>query len=349
MIPVERGFRMPAEWERHARTFIAWPVKKSMLNPDQFESFVSGYIEVIEAVAAFEAVTILVNHRDLPVVQAHFSQKQRIDWLVIKHEDAWLRDNGPTFVVNDQGAIAGINWKFNGWGGKYAPWILDDQVARKLLATYHLPCFDAPIVLEGGSIHVDGEGTLLTTEQCLLHPNRNPTFDRAEIEAVLKQYLNVKKIIWLKRGLDGDDTDGHIDNVASFAAPGKVLLQVCEDPRDPNYQVTQENLQILAEEEDAKGRKLQVIPVLQPPKMMVNGRRLPLSYLNFYFVNGGIILPLFGEKARETDRNALNIFRCTFPDRIIRTIDGLKLIREGGNVHCITQQMPSGLNGSKGE
>lgn len=348
MFPKKQRFRMPAEWESHARTFVAWPVRESMLNPDQYDLVLSGYIEVIRAIAEFEPVTVLVNERDLPAVQVLFSQEKRIEWLMIEHEDAWVRDNGPTFVVNEQGEVAGVNWKFNGWGGKFAPWKLDDQLARKLLETYHLKCFDAPIVLEGGSFHVDGEGTLLTTEQCLLNSNRNPAYSRVEIEGILKKYLDVKKIIWLKRGLDGDDTDGHVDNVACFAAPGKVLMQVCQDESDPNNQVTQENLQILADEVDAKGRKLEIIPVDQPPKRMAAGRRLPLSYCNFYFVNGGMILPLFGGNAMETDRKALEQFRRTFPQRTIRVVDGMKLVSEGGNVHCITQQMPLGRKPFKG-
>lgn len=340
MFPVDYQYRMPAEWEPHARTLISWPVRESLINPDRYDEVVSGYIAVIHAIAEFEPVTLLVNKRDQPSVQSLFFHEDSIDWLVIEHDDAWLRDNGPTFVVNDKGEVAGVNWRFNGWGKKYAPWELDDQLSRKLLERYQWKCFDAPILLEGGSIHVDGEGTLLTTEQCLLHPHRNPSYSRTKIEELLKNYLHVQKIIWLRKGIDGDETDGHIDNLASFVAPGKVMMQVCDDPDDPNYQVTQENWAILEKEVDAKGRKLEIIPVLQPPKMMEHGKRLPLSYLNFSFVNGGIILPLFGGRAQETDQEAYQVFRRTFPNRKIRVVDGMSLIREGGNVHCVTLPLP---------
>lgn len=342
MVPRTDQFWMPAEWEEHARTFISWPVRETMLNPDQYESVCEGYREITEAIAEFEPVTLLINKIDLPRVQALFSHHRSINWLLIEHDDAWLRDNGPTFVVNDAGELAGINWRFNGWGEKFRPWYLDDQVPQKLLAHYQLRCFDAPIVMEGGAFHVDGQGTLLTTEQCLLHPNRNPQYHRTEIENYLQDYLNVKKIIWLKEGLAGDETDGHVDNIACFAGPGKVMIQQCDDPSDPNYHVLRENRKILQEETDALGRNLEILSIPQPPKRNENGVRLPLSYLNFYFVNGGIILPLFGGQARETDQLTVDRFQSIFPTRRIRTVDGMAVIHEGGNVHCVTQQMPVG-------
>jgi agmatine deiminase len=243
-------------------------------------------------------------------------------------------------VVNGQGDVAGINWQFNAWGGKYAPWDLDDQVAPRILEHFGKKRFDAPLVMEGGSFHVDGEGTLITTEECLLNPNRNPHLSREQIEEALRRYLNVDTIIWLRRGLSGDETDGHVDNIACFAAPGKVILQVCNDPADENYEITQENMRILREATDARGRSLEIVPIVQPPYREHEGKRLTLSYLNFYFVNGGIILPVFGGDAEETDRLAAETLGRLFPDRVIRTVDGMGIIREGGNVHCTTQQMP---------
>jgi agmatine deiminase len=238
--------------------------------------------------------------------------------------------------------LSGINWIFNAWGEKYKPYDLDNAVAEKLLEHFHVPRIDVPIVLEGGSIHVDGEGTLLTTQQCLLNPNRNPGLTRGQIEEILKKYLNVSKIIWLKRGLFGDETDGHIDNVACFAKPGVILLQTCYDKEDPNYEITQENLEILRQATDAKGRKLEIIEIKQPPARFYNGERLTLSYLNFYFVNNGIILPTFGGDASVTDKMAEETLQRLYPDRKIVSVDGMPLIKEGGNVHCITQQMPEG-------
>lgn len=340
MDPKDLGYFMPPEWAEHERTLIAWPVQASMCFPEMYDRVCAAYAEMARAIAEFEPVTVLVNPEEFEVINKWFSDDESIECLAIEHNDSWIRDNGPTFVVDGKGGIAGINWKFNAWGGKYAPWDLDDQVAPKVLAHYGIRRFDAPLVMEGGSFHVDGEGTLLTTEECLLNANRNPELSRGQIEEELKKHLNVEKIIWLKRGLAGDETDGHVDNIACFAAPGKVLLQVCHDPDDENYAITQENVKILQEATDAQGRAIELIPMLQPPHRAYLGQRLTLSYINFYFVNGGIILPIFGEEAEETDRLAVEQLQKLFPDRIIRTVDGMGIIREGGNVHCATQQMP---------
>ena len=343
MYPINSNYKMPPEWVKHTRTFISWPVQASMCFPEDYETVCRGYAEIIQAIAEFEPVTVVVNPIDLDKISRLFENKG-IEFLSIEHNDAWLRDNGPTFLVHDSGAKAGVNWRFNAWGGKYAPWDLDDQVAPHILKSVGLKQVDAPLVMEGGSLHVDGEGTLLTTEECLLNPNRNPELSKDQIEAELKKFLNVGKVIWLKRGLDGDETDGHVDNIACFAAPGKILLQVCDDPKDTNYAITQENLKILEGETDALGRNFEIIPIQQPPKRCYGetDTRLTLSYLNFYFVNGGIIMPVFGGSAKESDRLATQVLSETFPERRIRTINGMAIIREGGNVHCTTQQMPAG-------
>ncbi|WP_046213816.1 agmatine deiminase family protein [Paenibacillus wulumuqiensis] len=341
MKPIDLQYKMPAEWTAHERTLLSWPVQDSMVYPEDYENVCKGYQELVSAIAEFEPVTLVVNPEDLEAVQPLF-EGLAVDFLPLEHNDAWLRDNGPTIVVNEAGERAGINWGFNAWGGKYEPWDLDDAVAPAVLKHLGMRQFDAPLVLEGGSIHVDGEGTMLTTEECLLNTNRNPQLSREQIEQHVKDFTNVEQIIWLNRGLAGDETDGHVDNVACFAAPGKVILQVCNDPADDNYEITQENLRILGEATDARGRKLEVIQIEQPPLVMYGEQRLTLSYLNFYFVNGGIILPVFGGTAEEADRKAIEVLQQTFPDRKIRTIDGMAVIREGGNVHCTTQQIPAG-------
>lgn len=343
MYPKDLNYKMPAEWEAHERTFISWPVKDSMCHPDNHESVCAGYAGFIKAIAEFEPVSVLVNTNELENVKKLF-EEPNIELLPIEHNDAWLRDNGPTFVINEEGNRAGVNWNFNAWGGKYAPWDLDDEVAPKILEHYNIKKFDAPLIMEGGSLHTDGEGTLLTTEECLLNPNRNPDLTREQIEAYLKQYLNIEKVIWLKRGLSGDETDGHVDNIACFAAPSKIIMQTCDDPSDENYKITLENLQILNNSTDAKGRKLEIIQIKQPPRADYEGERLTLSYLNFYFVNNGIILPTFGGNAAEADKKAEEILSLAFPDRKIRAVDGIEVIKEGGNVHCTTQQMPSPKN-----
>ena len=334
-------YTMPAEWQPHACTFISWPIQASMCYPDSYEAVCTGYAGLIEAIAEFEPITVLVNPNELEQVTARFAANPQITCLSIAHNDAWLRDNGPTFVHAADGSLVGVNWRFNAWGGKYSPWDLDDQVAPQLLEQLGVPRLDAPLVMEGGSIHVDGCGTLLTTEECLLNDNRNPDMDRNAIEAELRRYLGVETFIWLKQGLSGDETDGHVDNVACFAAPGKVILQVCNDPADANYAITEQNRKTLREAHDARGQALEVIEIEQPPYAEFEGQRLTLSYLNFYFVNGGIILPVFGGTAAETDKRAAAQLAALFPERRIRTVDGMAVIREGGNVHCTTQQMPT--------
>lgn len=343
MIPKEFNYKMPPEWAKHARTFIEWPVKDSLCWPENFEEVCRGFAEIAKAVAEFEPVTMLVNPD--AVEKAAGLCGPKVEIITLEHNDSWMRDNGPTFVTNGNGEVAGINWKFNAWGEKYSPWELDDLVASKLLKHLGVPCFDAPIILEGGSIHVDGEGTLLTTEECLLNKKRNPHLTKEKIEELLKQYLDIQKVIWLKRGLDGDETDGHIDNIACFARPGHVIMQTCADPDDPNYEISKENLEILQNARDAKGRNLEIIQIQQPRATFYNGTRLTLSYLNFYFVNQGIILPVFGGEFHETDRLAEETLQLTFPERKIVKVDGLSIVKEGGNVHCITQQMPAGIPG----
>lgn len=341
MKPTAENYFMPAEWTEHERTFISWPVQDSMVYPEHYEDVSKGYMELIRAIAEFEPVSVLVNPEEASRVRTLFTE-ENIDILPIEHNDAWLRDNGPTFLLNEDGRRAGINWGFNAWGEKYKPFDLDNRVAGQLLEHFGIDRFDAPLIMEGGSFHVDGEGTLITTEECLLNPNRNPHLSREEIEQALKDYLHVSRIIWLKRGLSGDETDGHVDNVACFADPGKVVLQVCGDPEDENYAITLDNLAVLSASADAKGRKLEVVKIQQPPAVSYEDSRLTLSYLNFYFVNGGIILPVFGGTAEHTDRLAQEVLQRVFPERRIRTINGMAVIREGGNVHCTTQQMPAG-------
>lgn len=344
MYPGDLKYRMPAEWELHARTFVSWPVQASMSYPEEFERVRSGYAEIIKAIGEFEPVTVLVNPGEAEEVSRFFTNEQ-ISCISIAHNDGWIRDNGPTFLINDRGELAAVNWHFNAWGGKYPDWELDEQVAPRLLSDLGVKQWDAPLIMEGGSIHADGEGTLIATEECLLNTNRNPHLAKGEIEDHLKRYLGVSKVIWLKRGLSGDATDGHVDNVACFAAPGKIVLQVCHDPEDDNYQITRENLEILKHHQDAKGRSLEIIPIEQPARQDYDGTRLTLSYLNFYIVNGGVILPVFGGDAEKTDREAEQMLRKLFPERRIRTVNGKGIIGEGGNVHCITQQMPAGKIG----
>lgn len=330
---------MPAEWEPHERTLLQWPVRDSLVHPENYGEVCGGYAAVARAVARFEPVTVVAGP-DTAEEAARLCGGAEI--FISPHSDAWVRDSGPTVVTDGHGKRFGVRWRFNAWGGKYSPCEPDHEVARAVLEHLGLPRLDAPLVLEGGSIHSDGEGTLLTTEQCLLNPNRNPDLSRAEIEKLLKTYLGAEKIIWLRRGLDGDETDGHVDNAACFSRPGAVLLQTCGDPDDPNDEISRENREILRSARDAKGRELKLTEIGQPPARFYAGRRLTLSYINFYLTNGGLVLPVFGGDAASADEAAARALERTFPGRRIRTVDGIPLVREGGNVHCVTQQIPAG-------
>ncbi len=260
--------------------------------------------------------------------------------LPMEHDDSWIRDNGPTFVIDGQGAVAGVNWQFNGWGERYTPYDKDAAVPGAVLQHLELPCYDAPLVLEGGSIHVDGEGTLLTTEQCLLNPNRNPELARDEIEELLRAYLGLRRVIWLGQGLEDDETDGHVDNLACFVRPGVVLAMTTEDTDDGNYEALADNLERLRAARDAKGRELEVIEIPQPEaEAGEDGRRLSKSYVNFYIANGGVVMPSFEDGK---DKTAYEIVGKCFPQRGVRQVPASDIVRGGGGIHCITQQQPSG-------
>jgi agmatine deiminase len=339
MIPAELGFKMPPEWTPHSRTLMAWPVQEALW-PEPFTAILPAYAHIVNSIARFEPVTLIVKP-ELMAEAAAFCGSN-VEFLAADNDDSWMRDNGPTIVTNPSGEIAGINWIFNAWGGKF-PHEQDNRIAPQLLQHFGIPHWDVPIVMEGGSFHVDGEGTLLSTEECLLNPNRNPRLSREKIEGYLHDYLNVSKFIWLKRGWHGDDTDGHIDNMACFARPGVALIQVCSDASDPNYEISRENMAILTSATDVRGESLETIPIEQPPAHFYQGNRLTLSYLNFYFVNGGIILPVFGGAASESDAAAMAVLTKVFPDREIVPVNGLIVARGGGNVHCLTQQLPAGI------
>lgn len=335
---MEQNRRMPGEWEPHEGTLLQWPVQDSLVHPDNYEEVCKGYEETIRAIASFEPVGLIVLPEEVDVLNERFGSL--VTLYPIPHNDAWARDSVPTIVYDENGHRLGVNWKFNAWGEKYKPYDLDDALGAQILKERNLKEERADMVLEGGSIHSDGEGTILTTMECLLNPNRNPHMDRQEVEEALNRYIGAKKVIWLEQGLDGDETDGHIDNIACFARPGQILLQVCHDPDDPNYEISQKALAVLKETTDAKGRSLDVVEIPQPPIAFYRGKRATLSYLNFYFVNGGLILPVFGGEAEETDRQAKRILEELFPDRRVACVDGWSLVKEGGNVHCITQQIP---------
>lgn len=330
---------MPAEWSGHARTWMAWPCR---LEPwGSAEGLLRAqvaYAKVARAISGFEKVTMAVRPQD--VDEARMAIGRGIEIAAVDIDDSWVRDSGPIFVTDGQDGVAGVHWRFNAWGNKYRPHDNDAAFGERVLDALDMRLYEGPMVLEGGSIAVDGEGTLITTEQCLLNPNRNPNLSRQQIEERLALYLGVTKIIWLGEGLEDDETDGHVDNIACFAGPGKVMVYQSRSKGDFNDRVMQDNLARLASARDARGRKLEIIEVPEPaPRERHDGRRLDMSYINFYYANHGIVLPSFDDPA---DQDVLRLMERTFPDRRIVQVPILDIVQGGGGIHCITQQQPTG-------
>lgn len=336
MIPIDKGYKMPAEWEKHERTLMEWPLIEAAW-PGDINEIHRSYTDILKAISKFEPVS-LVARPDV-AKQARVFCGDFAEIIEMEHDDSWMRDNGPTIVIDIDGNLVGINWIFTGWGGKF-PADKDNEVALKILDTFKIKALNIPVVMEGGSFHTDGEGTLLTTKECLLNENRNPNMSQNEIEELLCNCLGVEKVIWLNKGLFGDDTDGHVDNSACFARPGEVIMLSCNDVSDPNYEIFMENLDILNNSTDTKGRAFKVHLIEQPKPIEYQGVRQTHSYLNFYFVNDGIILPVFGGESSDLDEKARKSLEMIFPDRKIVTVDGSIVALGGGNVHCLTQQMP---------
>ncbi len=333
--PAAAGFRMPAEWSRHSRCWMAWPVRAETF-PNGLPAARAAYAEVAKAIARFEPVTMICPESE--VAEVSLACGKGVDVLPMVTSDSWIRDNGPSFVVNEAGDLAGVHWRFNAWGGNYPDHGPDTVVAATLLERLGLPRFEAPLIMEGGAFHVDGEGTLLTTEQCLLHPNRNPHLTKGEIEAHLRDHLGVSRFIWLGQGYEDDETDGHVDEIACFVRPGVVLTLTTDDTTDPNYRIFQDNLERLRLARDAAGRELEIVTLRTPARREQNGVRLTLSYTNFYLANGGVVMPSFEDPA---DDEALRTFRRLFPDRQVVPVPALDIVRGGGGIHCITQQQPA--------
>lgn len=337
-VPVRDQFYMPPEWGPHARTWMQWPCRVAPWGtPEGMALARQAYGHVARAIAKFEPVTMVVRPQDK--AEAQLVLGGRIDLFEAPIDDSWARDSGPTFLVDGKGGHAGIQWNFNAWGTKYTPFANDASVATKILKSLDMKTYQGPLTVEGGALHVDGAGTLLVTEQCLLNENRNPELTRQQIEARLALYLGVLRIIWLGEGLKEDETDGHIDNVACFAPRGRVLLAMPRDKADPNYPAMSDNLVRLHDATDAGGRKLEVVelPLPYTARTRHDGTRLEMSYVNYYAANGAIIMPAFDDPA---DEEAKRILADVFPDREIVQLDAMPIVEGGGGLHCITQQQP---------
>ena len=343
--PQGAGYRMPAEWEPHAATWLAWPHNADTW-PDHLHRVRRTWVEIIRALAAGEAVNLLVNDAGSEAAASALLRGagvdlRRVAFHRIPTVDVWIRDYGPTFVTRGpgSGALALVNWRFNAWGLKYPDYVADDTVPSRINESLGLPASAPGIVLEGGSIDVNGAGVCLATEECLLNPNRNPGLTRDEVEARLRSALGIRSVVWLPAGLRGDDTDGHVDNLARFVSATTAVCVVEEDPRDENHLALRENYRRLAAAADARGRRLEVVPLPQPdPVTAADGSRLPASYANFYVANGVVLVPLYrGPK----DRDALDTLAALFPGRRVAGIDSRALVLGLGGVHCVTQQQPA--------
>jgi agmatine deiminase len=356
--PAADGFRMPAEFEPHAGCWMLWPERpdnwREAARPAQL-----AFARVAAAIAQFEPVTVGTSREHYTTARALLPESVRVAEMA--HDDCWMRDVGPTCVVNRRGTVRGVDWRFNAWGGLngglYFPWDQDDLVARKVLECERFDRYRASIVNEGGAIHVDGEGTALVTEECLLNPNRNPALSREQLEAQLRAYLGVTQVIWLGKGVFNDETDGHVDNLACFVRPGEVCLAWSERRRDPQYAISLDAFERLQQARDARGRRLKVtrLPLPGPlylrareargivaregTKARTAGERLAASYVNFYLANGAIIMPLLDAR---TDALAARRLRRLFPARRVVGVAAREILLGGGGIHCITQQIPAG-------
>ena len=345
--PQSLNYYMPPEWYQHECCWMQWPHedpnRNSYLEVESwshfdFEKGRHKWAEVAKAISNFEKVKMIVHPMDIKIAKTILHNS--IEICEIKNDDCWARDSGATFLLNDQRKLGGIDWEFNGWG-KFNPHDSDNKIAKFMIEKSSAEYFKSTMVLEGGSIHVDGAGTLITTEQCLLNKNRNPNLSKIEIEENLKKYLNIKKIIWLKHGTD-EGTDGHVDNIACFADENKVLALACNDKQDPFYDKLNENLEILKTEKDANDRRLEVIEIEMSYKRLIPDDDEPSSYINFYIANGGIVMPSFDDE--KADKKAHNIIKSVFPKRKILALNGIDISLGGGNIHCITQQQPLSIN-----
>lgn len=355
--PAADGFYMPAEFAAHRGCWMLWPERsdtwRAGARPAQH-----AFVQVAKAIADSEPLTIGVSADQFINARAQLPSRVRV--VELSHNDAWMRDVGPTCVVNGKGEVRGADWQFNAWGGLqgglYFPWDQDDLVARKVLEVEQLRRYRAPFVLEGGAIHVDGQGTALVTEECLLNPNRNPQLDVRQIESLLQQYLGVSRVIWLGEGVYNDETSGHIDNLCCFVKAGEVALTWTDNRRDPQYRRSRDALQRLQQARDARGRKLKVHLLPQPGPLYLTeteaagvdysesakprkaGERVAASYVNFYIGNSVVVVPLLDARH---DRSVIAKLRRLFPKRKVIGVPAREIVLGGGGIHCITQQIPA--------
>ena len=338
--PAALGYRMPAEWEPHAATWLSWPRREGISFPNAYDRIVPALRAMVEALLKSEPVNLNVApgaHEAEARAALKSLPNERLTFQPIPTNEPWCRDHGPIFLTRDEEPrLAVIDWDYNAWGGKYPPYDLDEVVPTRVAEKLKLPVYYPHMILEGGSIEVNGTGALLTTEGCLLNPNRNPQLNRAEIEQRLRDYLGVREILWLGDGIEGDDTDGHIDDLTRFVSERTVVTVVEKNESDPNHAPLQANLERLRSLTIGE-KPLEIITLPMPAKIAREGLRLPASYANFYIANESVLLPTFADP---NDAEAAEVLRRAFPTRRVVPIDCRELIWGLGAFHCLTQQQP---------
>ena len=345
--PADHGFSFPAEWHPHRGTWISWPRPEGISFPGRYHEAIENIAGVISAISARERVHINVPNANYERLVRQFLRGQhvalgRIDFHHIPTNECWTRDHGPAFVLRKRRGrteAAVVDWGYNAWGGKYPPYDADDAVPTRVAGALGLPVFYPRIVMEGGAVDFNGEGTVLTTTSCLLNKNRNPNLSKRQIERYLRDYYGQRHIVWLGQGIEGDDTDGHIDDLARFIDARTIAIGLEWDRADRNFAVLYDNRARIAEARDQDGRPFRIVDLPMPKPVEYDGQRLPATYLNFYFVNGALLVPTFGQRAR--DRQALAILQDHLPRRKVIGVDCRALIWGLGAIHCLTQQQPA--------
>lgn len=344
--PAQHGFSFPAEWHPHACTWISWPRPEGISFPDRYHESIEDVAGVIRAIAAHEPVRLNVPNQNYEhLVRAFLGARKvpmrRVSFHHLPTNECWARDHGPAFVLRTRRGktdAAVIDWGFNAWGGKYPPYDADDAVPTRVAEALGLPVFNPGIVMEGGAVDFNGAGTVLTTTSCLLSKNRNPRLSKAAIERYLLDYYGQQHVVWLGDGIEGDDTDGHIDDLARFLDPRTIAIGIEDDRRDANYHVLRDNRRALEKARDQRGKPFEILELPMPRPVVYDGQRLPATYLNFYFVNGALLVPTFGQRSR--DARALAVFQRHLPRRKVIGVDCRALIWGLGAIHCFTQQQP---------
>lgn len=341
--PAALGFRMPAEWEPQSAVWLSWPHNRRTW-PGHFRFIPEKFAEIAATISHFEEVRINIakplQKRAWALLNHAKADLAKVELYSHPTNDAWCRDHGPIFVKHVRtGEVALTDWKYNSWGGKYPPFDLDNTIPPKIARALKLRRFVVPRVLEGGSIDVNGAGSLLTTESCLLNPNRNPSLNRAQIEQLLRDNLSVQQVIWLGDGIVGDDTDGHVDDLTRFFSPHGIVTAVERNRRDANYGPLLINRERLRDLRNPAGREFRIVELPMPAPCFCDGQRLPASYANFLVINGAVLMPAFGQRRRDTE--AADLLAGCFPGRQVIAIDCRELVWGLGTLHCISQQQPA--------